>query len=183
MAPRRPLTRRPVLSVVVVPLDEARVLTTPWRGPHSLDAHVTIAAPFLDPSVIDDHVVRSLHTCLADVPSFDVVFRRVAWFGERVVYVAPDDPTPFEALARTVARCFPAQTPADDTGTYVAHLTVAKNRPASELTRAATSSAALLPLRARATDVALYLVDRASGSWRVRARIPLTATTRPDRNG
>lgn len=183
MASHRPLTGRLVHSVVVVPFDEARVLTTPWRGPHSLDAHVTIAAPFLDPSVIDDHVVSSLHACLADTRSFDVVFRRVAWFDQRVVYVAPDDPTPFEALASAIAQRFPAQTPADGSGTYVTHLTVVKNRPTAELTRAAATSAALLPLHTRATEVVLYLFDRASGSWRARARVPFAATARTDCNG
>ena len=183
MTSRRPVTGRPVLSVVVIPVAEARVLTEPWRGPRALEAHVTIAAPFLDPSVIDDHVVNSLHACLTGTRSFDVVFRRVAWFDQRVVYVAPDDPTPFEWLASTIAQCFNAQTPADSAQPYVAHLTIAKSRPTAELTRAAAMGATLLPLHTRATEAVLYLFDRASGSWRARARVPLDAPTLPDRNG
>lgn len=101
-----------VNSVAAVPVPEARALTSPWRRPSALDAHVTLAAPFLDAAVIDEHVITAFHECLSDARSFDVVFRAVGWFDERVVYVAPDDPIPFERLAQTLARRFPADTSA-----------------------------------------------------------------------
>ena len=167
------MTGRPVHSVVVIPLPEASVLTAPWRRPRALDAHITIAAPFLDPSGIDDHVVTALSACLAHTTSFDVVFQSVDWFDQRVVYVAPDDPAPFVHLARTLTKTFPASTSGGDTTTYIPHLTVAKNRAIGELRTAAAASATLLPLHTRAREVVLFLFDVKSSAWRERARVPL----------
>ncbi len=167
------MTGRPVRSVVVIPLPEASVLTARWRRPHALDAHVTIAAPFLDPSEIVDHVVTALSACLAHAASFDVVFQRVGWFDQRVVYVAPDDPAPFVRLARTLTETFLASTPGGGATTYIPHLTIAKNRSLGELRTAAATSAALLPLHVRARAAVLFLFDVKSSAWRERARVPL----------
>lgn len=171
------MTGRPVRSVVVIPLPEASVLTAPWRRPRALDAHVTIAAPFLDPSQIDDHVVTALSVCMAHMTSFDVVFQRVDWFDQRVVYVAPDDPAPFVRLASTLAETFPVSTPGGGATTYIPHLTVAKNRALGELRAAAATSATLVPLHARAREVVLFLFDVKSSTWRERARVPLAPLT------
>ena len=160
------MTYRPVHSVVAIPFPEARVLTTRWRRPRALDAHVTIAAPFLDPARIDDRVVEVLAECLVTSAVFDVTFGSVEWFAQRVVYVAPEDPTPFEHLAAVLAARAGAR--------YVAHLTVAKNRPLAELHEAAAACASRLPLRARAREVVLYLYDPLSNEWRERARVLLT---------
>ncbi len=168
------MTYRPVHSVVAIPFPEARVLTTRWRRPRALDAHVTIAAPFLDPARIDDRVVEVLAECLVTSAVFDVTFGSVEWFAQRVVYVAPEDPTPFEHLAAALASAFPAVLAARAGARYVAHLTVAKNRPLAELHEAAAACASRLPLRARAREVVLYLYDPLSNEWRERARVPLT---------
>ncbi len=160
-------------SVVAVPIPEARALTSPWRGPHSLDAHVTVAAPFLDPLEIDDAVVGRLAACLADERAFDVVFDAVGWFDRRVVYLAPADPSPFRRLADVVTRTFYPDGAARGASRTVPHLTVAKNRPIDALDGAAATVAAGLPLSCRASEVVLYLYGSDTGSWRSRVRLPL----------
>ena len=159
-------------SVVVVPVPAANALTAPWRAPHGMLAHVTLAAPFLTPSTIDDLVAATLAASLDGTSSFDVRFSTVAWFGRRVVYLAPDDPTPFVDLARTIGRAFPGPS-AGSASPFVAHLTIAKNRTLTELRDAAASSAELLPLATRASEVALTLFDPVTSDWRERARVAL----------
>ena len=167
------MASRVVRSVVVIAIAEASGLVAPWRGPRTLDAHVTLAAPFVDPELITDRVIEQLAAVLDPEPSFDVTFRSVGWFGHRVVFLAPAEPEPFERLAQRLRRAFLTDPTGVAASPYTPHLTVAKHRAVAELARAAVTAAAALPLRARAREVDLLVRDAPSDSWRHCSRVAL----------
>lgn len=55
-------------------------------------AHVTVIVPFLPPAAITERVLDDVRDCL--VPAFDCAFARVEWFGEEVVWLAPEPVEP-----------------------------------------------------------------------------------------
>jgi hypothetical protein len=61
-------------------------------------AHVTVLYPFVPPDAIDAELIAGLGEALASVEPFDCEFSRSQWFGEDVVWLAPDPDQPFRAL-------------------------------------------------------------------------------------
>src|ERR1700760_274772 len=74
-------------------------------------AHLTVLYPFLPPALIDDAVRASLRRLFAGFPAFAFTLDRVCWFGQDVVWLAPRDPAPFQALLTATWAAFPACPP------------------------------------------------------------------------
>lgn len=74
-------------------------------------AHVTVLFPFVPPSRVDADVLTRLADLFSGTPAFDYAFGRTAWFEQEVLWLAPDDPSPFRALTERVYGAFPQYPP------------------------------------------------------------------------
>ena len=74
-------------------------------------AHVTVLYPFLEPQRIDEDVIAELQTITGSMTAFDLAFERVEWFGDDVVWLAPDPDLPFRALTKAVWDRYPEYPP------------------------------------------------------------------------
>lgn len=164
--------------VVVVPEAESAV----GRHRQSLDvnarlgvpAHVTVLFPFVPPSQIDAVVHARLELLFARTSPFDYRFARTAWFNDDVLWLAPDDPSPFRDLTETVYESFPDHPPFEGLfDAVVPHLTVGHGADASVLRAAESVVVQQLPITGRATEVTLLTQRVGGGTWTTRARFAL----------
>jgi len=135
--------------------------------------HITVLFPFVGVSRLDAHDLARLTETVKVVPAFGFALTQTRWFGESVLWLAPDDPEPFLTLMRTVAAAFPQCVPyggAHDR--VVPHATVGDAASPEELRAAEQCISGALPLYGRATEVSL-LVEADDGRWSVRERFPL----------
>ncbi|WP_091345196.1 2'-5' RNA ligase family protein [Micromonospora rhizosphaerae] len=65
-------------------------------------AHVTVLFPFVPPAQIDTMVVADLRRIFASTAAFNFRLARTAWFGDQVLWLAPEDPQPFRVLTELV---------------------------------------------------------------------------------
>lgn len=158
--------------LVLVPEAEAAVaehrahldMAASWGVP----AHLSVVYPFVPPADVDDGVLARLAAAVATVPAFDCVFSRTEWFGDDVLWLAPEPDDPFRQLIRAVVTEFPAHLPYG--GLYdepTPHLTVGELRlgGAEELAAAERAVREHLPVRAR-VDRAVLLAGRPErGAW------------------
>ncbi|HEX4699913.1 MAG TPA: 2'-5' RNA ligase family protein [Actinomycetes bacterium] len=169
-------------SGVVVVVPEA----DPVVGPHRLrldpaaargvPAHVTVLYPFISPPDLRVADIDRLGQALGGFVAFDAVFPRVDWFGEDVVWVAPEPASQFRRLSSVVGAAFPDLLPyGGEFDEVVPHLTIGgpSRGTVDELRRAADVVAPQLPVRTRVDEVAVLAGNRGPGSWRTVARLPL----------
>ncbi len=157
----------PVVGALRARLDTA----ASWGVP----AHITVLYPFLPPAGIDDDVRAALAAAVAGVPAFDLTLARTAWFGDTVLWLAPEPDAPLRALTAAVVARFPHTPPYggqfDD---VVPHLTVGDRRPRAVLDAAAAEVAPRLPVHARADTVRLIAGrPEPGGGWHTVAAFPL----------
>jgi 2'-5' RNA ligase len=169
-------------SGVVVVVPEA----DPVVGPHRLlldpaaargvPAHVTVLYPFVPPPDLRSADIDRLGEAVGGFAAFDAVFPRVDWFGEDVVWLAPEPASQFRRLISVVGAAFPDLLPYgggfDD---VVPHLTIGGPScgTVGELRAAADAVAPQLPVQTRVDEVAVMAGRREPGSWRTVVRIPL----------
>jgi 2'-5' RNA ligase len=139
-------------------------------------AHLSVVYPFMPPSDVDEDALGRLAAAVATVPAFDCAFSRTEWFGDDVLWLAPEPDAPFRELISAVVTAFPSHQPYG--GVYddpVPHLTVAERRLGSAEDMAAAERAvrAHLPFRARVDQAVLLAGRPESASWRSVAEFPL----------
>jgi 2'-5' RNA ligase len=140
-------------------------------------AHVTVLYPFVPPDLITDTVIETARAAVAQVRAFYCEFRRSDWFGQDVVWLAPEPAEPFRALTSAVHAAFPLYRPFG--GIYadvVPHLTIG-DRPAGgpgALRAAEAEVVAKLPVRAHVSCAWLMTGSQAPASWHPIAELPLT---------
>jgi 2'-5' RNA ligase len=164
--------------VVAVPEAESRVgalrAALDPSAARGVPAHVTIMFPFVPPADIDDGVLAALGEVLAGAPVLEVEFSRVAWFGEDVVWWAPDPAAPFVALTHAVADRFGLRPYEGTHGDSVTpHLTIGHGAPLDQLRRAADDVAAGPPMQTTVRSVSLMSGSHEPGSWTTVAEFPL----------
>src|SRR5262249_34354813 len=76
----------------------------PTRG---LPAPVPFLYPFVPPGQIPPAVLGKAAAAVASVQSFDCQFAATGWFGDQVVWLAPEPDSPFRALTAAVHAAFP----------------------------------------------------------------------------
>ena len=139
-----------------------------------IPAHVTVLAPFAAPGKIGPPVLDSLSRLFCAVPRFRFRLVRTAWFGEQVLWLAPEDDGPFRTLTELVHGAFPACPPYggvfDD---VIPHLTVGLGQPLADLRAAEESLRPQLPIEASADAVTLMTGPVSGGRWSRVARFPL----------
>jgi hypothetical protein len=172
-----PQKRDPTETAVIVPIDAAEVIVAEHRN--NLDAaaswgvpaHVSVLYPFVHPMAVDDAVLSRLGTALSSVPAFECSFNCCQWFGEAVLWLAPEPEQPFRDLTSAVWHAFPEYPPYggafDD---VVPHLTVGevgeRRRGSLQQLRAAEADVGQqLPIRARVDQVLLIAGTNAADSW------------------
>lgn len=164
--------------VVVVPEAESAVS----RHRQGLDAnaglgvpaHVTVLYPFVPPTRIDATALDGLRNLFARAEPFDYRFSSLAWFGDEVLWLAPDDPQPFRALTENVHHAFPAYPPfGGQFDEVVPHLTIGHGVGLEDLRAAERAVSQCLPISGRAAEVALLTRSPASGTWDRAAAFPL----------
>jgi 2'-5' RNA ligase len=169
-------------SGVVVVVPEA----DPVVGPHRLrldpaaargvPAHVTVLYPFVRPPDLRSADVDRLGEALSGFAAFDAVFPRVDWFGEDVVWLAPEPASQFRRLISVVGAAFPDLLPyGGEFDDVVPHLTIGgpSRGTVDELRAAADTVAPQLPVHTRVDELALMAGSREPRSWRTVARLPL----------
>jgi 2'-5' RNA ligase len=170
----------PTESAVIVAVPEAENVVGPHRAgldrsaSWGVPAHVTVLYPFVPPSKIDDRVIRILAGALQTVPAFGITFSRIAWFGDEVVWLAPEPDQPFRELIRVVSARFPDYLPYG--GTYaelIPHLTIGHTAPVDALRAAAAAVEPLLPIDAHIGGALLIQGRHAPRSWQTVAELSL----------
>ena len=119
---------------------------------------------FVHPDRIDLAVIARLAAVVGSIPAFDVTLRRLCWFGDHTLWLAPEPDHPFRVLTAAVWSEFPDHPPyggihPDPTP----HLTVGHDAPAEVLREAADAIRPLLPIRAWVTTVHLMLMCVGAG--------------------
>jgi 2'-5' RNA ligase len=171
----------PDRTALIVPIPEAEPVVAEHRdrldrtAAWGVPAHITVLTPFLPPAEIDERVHTALGQIAAAVPAFFLTLGRLAWFGERVLWLAPDPPGPFHALTAAVTARFPALRPYGGAfDEIVPHLTIGHDHPVEALQAAGEVVRARLPIRARAGTVRLITGPSAPGGpWSALADFPL----------
>jgi hypothetical protein len=98
--------------------------------------------------------------------AFDAVFPRVDWFGDEVVWLAPEPAEQFRRLTSVVGAAFPDLLPNDgEFDDVVPHLTIGgpSRGTVDELRLAADAVARQLPLRTRVQEVAVLAGSSSAG--------------------
>jgi 2'-5' RNA ligase len=135
-------------------------------APLGIAAHITILFPFLPPETIDPPARTKLEELFADVSRFRFRLDHTDWFGDDVLWLAPQDPGPFRALTQRVFQAYPAFPPFEGQfAEVVPHLTIGHGHPLNDLRIAEDSVQARLPIEASATTVTLMTQQSAGGHW------------------
>ena len=171
---------QPTETALVVRIPQAEEIVGPLRArldpaaALGVPAHVTVLAPFVPAADLDDAVRARVAGVIATVPAFDIAFARVAWFGQQVLFLAPDPAGPFTALTQAVWRAFPEYPPYGGAHEEVVpHLTVGMAQPEAELAEAGRVVQPMLPVLSRAQTVTLMQGSLDAGSWHLVAEFPL----------
>jgi hypothetical protein len=168
-------------SALIVEVPEAEAAVGQWRehldenaAALGVPAHVTVLAPFLARGKIGPPVLGSLGRLFGAVPRFRFRLVRTAWFGDQVLWLAPEDDGPFRALTERAYAAFPACPPFGGVfDEVIPHLTVGLGQPLAELRAAEESVGPQLPIEAAATAVTLMAGPVSGGRWSRVARFPL----------
>ena len=183
MGPAPPTLLMPE-SAVLVPVPEAELVVGHHRdrldraAVQGVPAHVTVLYPFVPPPAISAAVIARLADAVRSVSAFRCEFATTAWFGDDVLWLAPQPDEPFRALTQAVSAAFPGYPPYG--GVYddvVPHLTVGDRSAGdvSELRAAEADMLSGLPVQARISHVWLMRGRAEPGSWRTVAELPLAA--------
>ena len=106
-------------------------------------AHVTALFPFVAAASIDADVLDRIAVVARASGPFDYLFSRTAWFGDDVLYLAPEEPTPFRDLMARLWEAFPAYPPyGGQFADVVPHLTIGEGAGRDALLDADRSRAA-----------------------------------------
>jgi len=177
-----PAVPEPTQTAVLIPIAAAEAAVSEHRlrfdvsASEGVPAHVTVMFPFVPPTEVDDEVIARLAAVFAAASPFDCVFDRCAWFGDALLWLAPDRDQEFRALTRRVAERFPGYLPYggvhDD---VVPHLTVGASRRGTvdDLRAAESDISGRLPIAAHVDHALLMAGTDRPASWRTVARLPL----------
>jgi len=167
-------------SAVIVPVPEAERVVGRFRSECDsaarlgVPAHVTVISPFVPPDRVDTNLISALAAVIESVAVFDVTFTRTRWFGDRVLWLAPEPVAAFVGLIRAVWERFPDCPPYGGAHEdVVPHLTIGHDQEAGTLHAAARAIEPLLPVTTQVTEALLMQGSAEPGSWHTIAQLPL----------
>lgn len=128
-------------------------------------AHVTALFPFVAPEGINDRFLRRVSQVAAAVAPFDYRFATTAWFGQQVLYLAPDRAEPFCDLTERLWTAFPDCPPyAGQFTDVIPHLTIGEGATLQELLAAEEAVRSHGVVQGRAHRLTLMAEDE-TGCW------------------
>ncbi|HEX5997253.1 MAG TPA: 2'-5' RNA ligase family protein [Jiangellales bacterium] len=167
-------------SGLVVEVAEAEAAVGPHRdlldanARLGVPAHITVLFPFLPSVQISPPVVAELRRILASTAAFDFRLTRTAWFGDEVLWLAPEDPEPFRNLTALVHTAFPDFPPYEGQFDEVLpHLTVAHGCDLEDMQAAEQAIKQHLPILGRAQVVTLMAQTDDREAWTRQTRFLL----------
>lgn len=102
----------------------------------------------------------------AAVPAFEHRLVRTSWFGEDVLWLAPENDAPFRSLTESAHREFPDYPPfSGQFQDVIPHLTIADRCPLIQMQSAEHRVAKHLPINCVAREVSLMVQRDSSGAW------------------
>ncbi len=126
----------------------------------------------MQPDEVTQEVVIELSGVFEEFHAFDFTLARLGWFGEEVLYLAPEPAAPFVAITAAVLGRHPEYPPyGGEHAEVVPHLTVG-HRDRGALEAAAAAVAPALPIRAHAEEIWLLGTIRGVG-WERLGRFQL----------
>ena len=165
-----------IQTALIVPIAAAEPVVAEHRqrldpaAAWGVPAHVTVLFPFLPPARLTDSVLDRLDLALRSVPAFDCVLGRTRWFGDDVLWLAPDPDDSFRRLTAAVWLAFPECPPYQGAHPEpVPHLTIGDRRGGASvdaLRSAQTAVSPELPILAAVHAVLLMEGTEAPDSWR-----------------
>lgn len=173
-------------TAVIVPIPAAEFAVAEHRrrfdtsATWGVGAHVSVLYPFAHPAEVDAALIARLGAALRSVTAFDCTFGRCEWFGDDVVWLAPEPAQPFRDLTAAVWSEFPEHPPyAGAHADVVPHLTVGESRRGTraELKDAETAVSIHLPIRTHVDRVVLIAGTSEPSSWRTVQEFPLGMAT------
>jgi hypothetical protein len=169
-------------SAILVPVPEAEPVVGALRARldrsagRGVPAHVTVLYPFVPPEQITSAVLSAAAAAVASVAGFACRFASTDWFGDDVLWLAPEPLGPFRSLTAAVHAAFPQYPPFRGAfAEVIPHLTVG-DRPEGGLGVLRAAEAEILPMLPVWTRVSRAWVmagTEAPGSWQVLATLPL----------
>jgi 2'-5' RNA ligase len=169
-------------SAILVPVPEAGPVVERLRArldrsaSRGVPAHVTVLYPFVPPQQITAAVIEMAAAAVKSVPGFGCRFAGTDWFGEDVLWLAPEPAGPFRALTAAVHAAFPQYPPFGGAfADVIPHLTVG-DRPEGGISALHAAQAQVLPMLPVRTHVScawLMTGTRAPASWQRLAAFPL----------
>lgn len=176
----------PTQTAVIVPIAPAEAVVAHHRtrldaaAAWGVPAHVTILFPFVPPADIDADVIARLGAVFSTTSPFDCTFAECRWFGDDVVWLAPDPAQEFRDLTSAVSAAFPGHLPyGGEHDDVIPHLTVGESRRGSieDLRAAEADVSRRLPLTVRVDHALLMAGTDQPSSWRAVASLPFSAAT------
>ncbi|MGO2746497.1 2'-5' RNA ligase family protein [Microbacterium sp.] len=166
---------RTALVVKVPQVDELVALRQLYAAgaTNGVPPHITILFPFIPAAQLRESDLDAVRRVALSVREFDYALTGTGWFGDRVLWLAPEKPAPFVDLIDAVSDAFPAYPPyggAHDGS--VPHATVGDSGSRDELLSAEATMLRVLPILGKATAVTL-LAERADASWHEVMDLPL----------
>ena len=133
-------------------------------------AHVTALFPFAPPALIDADLLERIGEVARASQPFEYMFSRTAWFGDDVVFLAPDEPAPFRELTARLWETFPDYPPyGGQFAEVVPHLTIGEHAGRDALLDAESSVREFGPIRGRAEQLTL-MAQTPDARWSYRGR-------------
>jgi hypothetical protein len=169
-------------SAILVPVPDAEPVVARLRArldrsaSRGIPAHVTVLYPFVPPGQITPTVIQMATAAVRSVPAFGCRFADTDWFGEDVLWLAPEPAGPFRALTAAVHAAFPQYPPFSGAfADVIPHLTVGDQPEGgiSALRAAEAQVLPMLPVRTRVSRAWLMTGTQAPGSWQRLAAFPL----------
>ncbi len=172
-------------SALLVEVGAVEPFVHSWRLAHDpvasrgIPAHITALFPFKPPALLDAPCQEMVARIVREIPAFSFQLTGLEEFPD-ALWLEPEPAAPFHALTRALADAFPDCPPyAGRHTTLIPHLTIAMategEQRAQLRAQFSPTLERILPLEARAADVALYVSDDA-GRWRRAASFPFGGT-------
>jgi 2'-5' RNA ligase len=166
-------------SGLIIEVPESEPAVASWRerlDPQAalgVPAHITVLFPFAAPDRLDEVTITTLREVFTASAPFTFHLTRTAWFGDKVLWLAPEPRAPFERLTKLVADAFPSFPPyGGQFSEVVPHLTVGDHGTLQQLVDAEHEIRRHLPISA-AADALSLMVERSGGRWKRLATFPL----------
>lgn len=167
-------------TALVVEIPEAEPVVAEHRtrldpmAPLEVPAHVTVLFPFVPSHRLEEEMVGAVAAVAREHEPFDYRFATTGWFGDDVLFLEPEDPSPFVHLTERFCAAFPDFSPYG--GAFAGHhphLTVGQGAGIEELRAAEQAVLAFGTVVAgRATHVSL-LTEQPDRRWSRAEQFPI----------